>query len=184
MTENPKRGAAPGPDPDAEAFSRRFKPSLLAKAAYATRIVPRLGWHRISRHIPAGPVHLIFALADHFEPAIIPTDGRDRAPADEQERRMESWCREYPRLANEWRDSDGHSFQHTYFYPAEQYQKELVDRLAEHCREGWGEAAIHLHHGVDAPDTTDSTRRTLTAFRDSLEQRGCLSYLDGTGAAR
>jgi len=41
-----------------------------------------------------------------------------------------------------------------------------------------------LHHGVEAPDTAENTRRTLIAYRDALEQRGCVSYLDGVGEAR
>lgn len=188
MTSGPSQevasGAAASPDPDAEAHSRLFRPDLAAKVRYGARVIPAYGWQRMTHRAPTGPVHLIFSLADHFEPAIIPEDGRKRAPADEQERRLERWCQEYPRLANEWRDSDGRTFQHTYFYPAEQYDRGLVDRLAEHCREGWGEAAIHLHHGIDAPDTAENTRRTLSAFRDSLERRGCLCYLDGAGAGR
>jgi hypothetical protein len=184
MTENLNPDAASVAALEMKAHLRRFEPNLRAKMAYGMRVIPSYGWQRMTRRVPTGPVHLIFALADHFEPAIIPADGRKRAPADEQERRLERWCREYPRLANEWRDSDGHAFQHTYFYPAEQYDRGLIDRLAEHCNEGWGEAAIHLHHGVDAPDTAENTRETLSAFRDSLEQRGCLSYLDGKGAAR
>ena len=124
------------------------------------------------------------ALADHFEPAIVPENGRSFASLDVQERRLEAWCREYPRAVDRWRDADGHAFRHTYFYPAEQYESGLIDRLAEHCREGWGEVEIHLHHGVDAPDTPDNTRRVLVSFRDQLAQRGCLSRWDGTGEPR
>lgn len=169
---------------DIDAHLRRFKPTLASKIAYAARIIPSYGWQRMARRVPNGPVHLIIALADHFEPAIIPADGRKRASGEQQERRLERWCREYPRLANEFRDADGCPFQHTYFYPAEQYDKVLIDRLAEHCHEGWGETEIHLHHGVQAADTAENTRRTLIAFRDALEERGCLSYLDGLGMPR
>lgn len=146
--------------------------------------MPGLVRRQIFRSRPSGRVHLIIALADHFEPAIIPDDGQKRAPRDVQEQRVERWCTEYPPLAREWRDRDGHPFQHTYFYPAEQFDAVLIDRLAEHCREGWGELEVHLHHGVDRPDTPENTRRTLTNFRNELERRGCLSYWDGTGLAR
>ena len=176
--------ATPSGDSDIEAHLRRFKPTVASKIAYAARIIPSLAWQKMIRAVPRGQLHLIFALADHFEPAIIPADGRRRASADEQERRLERWCREYPRLANEFRDADGRPFQHTYFYPAEQYDKGLIDRLAEHCHEGWGETEIHLHHGVRQPDTAENTRRTLIAFRDALEERGCLSYLDSVGMPR
>ena len=43
-----------------------------------------------------GEVHLIFTLADHFEPSIVPEDGRARAPIAEQDRRVHRWCSEYP----------------------------------------------------------------------------------------
>jgi hypothetical protein len=71
---------------------------------------------------------------------------------------------------------------HTYFYPAEQYDEGLVDRLAEHCHAGWGEIGIHLHHGMVAPDTAENTWRELTHFRDVLAECGCLSYWQGPSA--
>jgi hypothetical protein len=88
-------------------------------------------------------------------------------------------------LADPWRDSDGYPFRHTYFYPAEQYEESLLDILAEHCRDGWGEVEIHLHHGLEEPDTSDNTRGSLLEFRDTLaEQHGCLSRWDGKGSPR
>jgi hypothetical protein len=130
-------------------------------------------------------VHLILALADHFEPAIVPENGRARALFSEQERRVEQWCSEYPRTVDSWRDHEGGPFVHTYFYPAEQYDRGLVDRLAQHCHGGWGEIEIHLHHGVDAPDTAENTRRQLVEFRDALVvNHGSLCFLDGSGQPR
>jgi hypothetical protein len=73
---------------------------------------------------------------------------------------------------------------HTYFYPAEDYDESLIDRLAEHCHAGWGEIEIHLHHGVEAPDTKEHTLRTLVEFRDALAARGCLSRENGVGGPR
>jgi hypothetical protein len=155
------------------------------RISYALRWLPSYLWQALTRRSPRGPVHLVFALADHFEPSIVPEDGRARAPYDEQERRLEAWCREYPRLIDSHRDHDGRPFCHTYFYPAEQYDSRLVQRLADHCHEGWGEIEIHLHHGAYCPDTAENTYRELTEFRDALASRhGCLSYLDGCGPAR
>jgi hypothetical protein len=130
-------------------------------------------------------VHLIFALADHFEPSITPENGSVRAPYSEQERRVEQWCAEYPRAVDRWRDHEGQRFAHTYFYPAEQYDRNLVDRLAGHCHSGWGELEIHLHHGMDAPDTSENTHRQLVAFRDTLvRNHGSLCFLDGSSEPR
>jgi len=150
------------------------------KALTAMRWLPRYGLQRLARRADgAGPVHLIIALADHFEPAYLPEAPHDFAPLDVQERRLEEWCREYPKIFGEWRDADGFPFRHTYFSPAEQYHKHLIERLAEHCHEGWGEIEIHLHHGVHEPDTADNTRRALVEFRDTLVAHGCLSRAEG-----
>jgi hypothetical protein len=85
---------------------------------------------------------------------------------------------------DDWRDADGRPFRHTYFYPAEQYDPVLIERVAEHCRQGWGEVEVHLHHGVNGPDTAENTRRTLVEFRDLLAGQGCLSRWDGAGSPR
>ena len=159
--------------------------SVRTQMSYGLRILPGYVWQRLTRPKPEGPVHLIFALADHFEPSIVPENGRARAAHEVQERRLEFWCREYPRVVQPYRDSDGRPFVHTYFYPAEQYEKGLIDRLAEHCHAGWGEIEVHLHHGMEAADTAENTRRQLLEFRDTLAARhGCLSYLDDAGPAR
>jgi len=157
---------------------------LHRKASLTLRWLPSYAWQRIIRRAPDGPVHLVIALADHFEPSIVPEDGRARASQKEQQHRVDSWCREYPSLAK-WRDAEGHVFKHTYFYPAEQYDKTLLDQLAHHCDAGWGELEIHLHHGSEAPDTEENTRRQLIQFRDKLVvEHGALSYLDGGGTPR
>ena len=138
-----------------------------------------------SRPVPSGRLHLIVALADHFEPAIDPTSGTKRVPRSEQIRRVEFWAREYPKLVDPLRDHDGFPFVHTYFYPAEQYDKELLDMLAEHCHAGWGETEIHLHHGAPSPDTAENTRRLLGEFRDHLAYRHrCLAVENGSPQPR
>ncbi len=151
-----------------------------AKLAYGSRVVPAYLWQRLTRSLPSGKVHLMLAVADHFEPAIVPGDGHARAPYDEQERRLERWCDEYPKVIDRWRDSDGRPLIHTYFYPAEQYDHGIIDRLAFHCHAGWGEIEVHLHHGIELPDTAANTLRTLAGFRDALAfEHGCLSVAEG-----
>ncbi len=161
-------------------------PLILAdKLRHALLWLPAWGWQQGIRRSPAGdPLHLLIAVADHFEPAILPWSPEQFAPRDEQEQRLERWCREYPRTMGKWRDAEGYPLCHTYFYPAEQHDPGLIARLAEHCHTGWGEIEIHLHHGVDAPDTPANTESTLAAFRDALEKEGCLSRWNGHGPAR
>jgi SAM-dependent methyltransferase len=156
--------------------------SVARKASRSMRWVPSYAWQRITRRSSRGHTHLIIALADHFEPAIVPHDGSARAPYDKQKLRMERWCREYPLAVDAWRDAEGRPFVHTYFYPAEQYDKGLVAELANHCNAGWGEIEVHLHHGVRVPDTEENTRRRLLEFRDVVaSEHGGLCYLDGRG---
>jgi hypothetical protein len=126
----------------------------------------------------------MIAVADHFEPSILPQTPWKYADMDEQDRRLERWCLEYPKVFGGLRDSDGRPFPHTYFYPAEQYQKNLLERLAQHCKDGWGEVEIHLHHGVTAPDTSRNTRQILLRFVDELVGHGCLSRWNGEGQPR
>lgn len=141
-------------------------------------------WQRSVRWLHSGPVQLIIALADHFEPAFMLENLSSYASLAIQEQRLERWCRSYPKVADAWRDSDGKPFVHTYFFPAEQYNKLLTERLASHCYDGWGEVEIHLHHGVAAPDDSANTRRMLAEFRDKLTEHGCLSRWEGKGPVR
>jgi hypothetical protein len=155
------------------------------KLSRTARWIPAYAWQRVARRAPSGGVHLIVVLADHFEPSIVPYDGSARVPYDEQERRLEHWCREYPRAFGSWRDADDRPFVHTYFYPAEQYDKGLLQRLASLCKAGWGEIETHLHHGTQGPDTELNTRRQLLEFRNTLaSEHDGLSYLDGVGPPR
>jgi len=158
-------------------FSRKVYNCLPWLPAYVWQ-----GWTR--RRIFPASSHLIVCLADHFEPAIVPGQGNARAARDVQEQRLEHWCREVPKAVKEWRDAEGFPIRHTYFYPAEQYDRGLVERLAQHCDDGWGEIEVHLHHGTERPDTDENTRRTLLNFRDILASHGCLSQLHGQGEPR
>lgn len=142
------------------------KPRIALRAA---KWLPSLGLQLLANGPRRRPRHLIIAVADHFEP------NAWGAGDDEAERRLERWTKQYPRAVADWPDADGRTFRHTYFYPAEQCKPPLVDMVVEHCRAGWGEIEIHLHHGIEAPDTAEATRRTLTEFRDYLAALGCLA---------
>jgi hypothetical protein len=124
------------------------------------------------------PKHIIFTVANHFEPAWKPVGGHD---LDTQRKRLDK----YHRLARETGealvDADGTKFRHTNFYPAEQYDFQILEQMAAMQAEGLGEVEIHLHHGVGKPDTAENLRKTLTEFRDCLaEEHRCLSLSDET----
>jgi hypothetical protein len=177
--ENNRMGAAAAPAGGTGTRTRLFQ-----KLSYG-RWLPSYAWQRLTRPTPRGTLHLIVAVADHFEPAIVTENGRSRAAFSEQERRVEHWCSAYPRAVDRWRDQEGRPLVHTYFYPAEQYDRGLLDRIADHCHAGWGEIEIHLHHGVDHPDSAENTRRQLVEFRDALVvNHGSLCFMDGSPQPR
>jgi len=118
--------------------------------------------------------HLIILVANHFEPAWNPAG----LPMDwdTQLARVDRWASLARRIGETVRDHDGTPFRHTYFYPAEQYNRLLLERIAAMQAENLGEVEIHLHHGVKQPDTAENTRRALEDFRDALAQEHkCLS---------
>ncbi|MEZ5426392.1 MAG: hypothetical protein R2747_09015 [Pyrinomonadaceae bacterium] len=127
-----------------------------------------------------GEKHLIFTVADHFEPSWKAEGGL--LPLDEQRRKLDDYHRLARKTGEAVRDADGTKFRHTNFFPAEQYDPDLLDTMAAMQAEGLGEVEIHLHHGVEKPDTPANTRRVLTEFRDALAERHrCLSRLNGEG---
>lgn len=126
---------------------------------------------RVKEH----PGHVILTIANHFEPSYSDVT----LDWSTQMSRLDRWCEQARKIGNAVRDHDGTPFRHTNFYPAEQYHKPLLDQLAALQAEGLGEVEIHLHHGVDKPDTPESFKRVLVDFRDVLAQEHkCLSRLN------
>jgi hypothetical protein len=82
------------------------------------------------------------------------------------------------------RDTCNIPFKHTYFYPGEHYDLEIVGVIAEHCFRGWGELEVHLHHGRGEADSAEKLRDKLLLFREQLLAHGCLCRLDGVGDPR
>ncbi len=86
----------------------------LKKAFRNLHWLPALGWQQLVRRSSVnGTVHLVFALADHFEPSFLPAG--EFASHDEQERRLRRWCREYPKLVDTWRDADDYAVRRANF---------------------------------------------------------------------
>lgn len=129
-----------------------------------------------------GQKHIIFTVANHFEPAWEVDGALD---LDEQRRRLDDYHKLARKIGEAVTDGDGTKFRHTHFYPAEQYNRQILEKMAEMQAEGLGEVEIHLHHGVDAPDTAENLRRVLTDFRDCLAmEHKCLSRSDETETPR
>ena len=133
--------------------------------------------NEISRreHNFPGPVHVIFLVANHFEPT-----GDPKGLSD-----LQKWCELARTTGDAVRDHDGTPFRHTNFYPAEQYNRRCLELITELQREGFGEVEVHFHHGVEKPDTPENTRRILEDFRDVLAQEHkCLSRESPTAAPK
>ena len=123
----------------------------------------------------SGPLHVMFCVADHFEPFRGGVDGAAALAT------VGRWVSEYPRCFAGYRDADGMPPRHTFFYPQEEYDPACLDALTGLCAAGWGEVEIHLHH---RHDTAGGLRGKLVEFRDRLRNaHGCLGS-DRAGGIR
>jgi hypothetical protein len=107
----------------------------------------------------SGPRHLMVAVCDHHEPLWNKVD--DARGAE----RIATWREGYPRLAREYRDADGKSPRHSFFFPGEEYRPQFLEPLAELARAGFGEVEVHLHHDGDTEATLEAQlRETIASF--------------------
>jgi hypothetical protein len=122
---------------------------------------------------PSGTIDILVCVADHYEPAWL------GASLDVQRRRVDEWVEKLPALCDRHRDSDGCGYRHSFFFPAEEYQPDHLDKLAHLCRQGFGDVEVHLHHDRD---TAENLRRSLLQFTSTLHERhGLLRKSDETG---
>jgi len=110
--------------------------------------------------------HLLFAFCDHYEPLW------SGASHDVGEARVRFWQEGYPRLVDGFRDADGLSPRHSFFYPADQYDPLLLDRLTSLIRAGHGEVELHLHH---AGDNRSTLHEKLQRGLESMASHGHFS---------
>lgn len=111
---------------------------------------------------PTKPHHVFIAVCDHWEPQL------NGAAPDVAMAKVERWASEYPLRYSAFYDCDGRPPQHTFFFPAEEYRPEYIDRISELCRAGYGDVEIHLHH---KDDTAEGLAAQLDAFRQTLFHR-------------
>jgi hypothetical protein len=110
-----------------------------------------------------GPTHLLVMFADHFEP------NRQVSTTDE-------WMRRYTAMASRHRDVSGRPPQHTWFYPAEQWEEPIMRILLDGVRRGFGEVEFHFHHDYD---TVESLRPRLESALDQFATLGFNRTVDG-----
>jgi hypothetical protein len=135
--------------------------------------IPYLRYHFRSKDNPDGPAHILLAVTDHYEPRL------GGVSYERECERVRRWTEELPHLATRHRDADGRCYQHSFFYPEEEYRTEHLDAIASLCRSGYGDVEIHLHHDHD---TADGLRIKLERFKRTLcERHGLLRRNPITG---
>lgn len=111
------------------------------------------------------PVHVFVAVCDHFEP-FHHTDKTGAMKA------LSDWHEAWPPLVEKFHDSSGRGPRHTFFYPIEQYDEDVIESLAALCEKTGSEVEVHLHHEDDTEETLTAQLRTgLT----NLARHGLLS---------
>jgi len=92
-----------------------------------------------------GVVDILICVCDHFEPF----HASDKTGALS---RMKAWNKKFPALIKEFEDADGIPPRHTFFYPIEQYDQDVIRELEQLTDACGGEVEIHLHHDNDTED--------------------------------
>lgn len=131
---------------------------------------------RTDKSTKAQQIHILFTICDHYEPYW------DKANEQTAYSRVTRWMEQYQSVAARHKDSLGRHPKHCFFYPAEEYRKELLDMVGEICKNGFGETEIHLHHDND---TSENLRDTLLSFKKILaNEHGLLPEDKTTKAVR
>lgn len=113
------------------------------------------------------------AIADHYEPL-----GGVGASVEAALGRVAEWRDKWPRIAGDApRDAAGQCPQYSFFYPQEEYRRDLLDGIAKMVRLGVGDVEVHLHH---ENEQRDSFVRKIAEFCDRLRgDHGLLRQRDG-----
>jgi hypothetical protein len=109
------------------------------------------------------PTHVFFLFVDHFEPS-------------HDSERVRRWSSRYRSLASHHQDSDGRPPQHTWLYPGEQSDANIMATLRGLVHDGLGEVGLHYHHGWDSEATLRVRFQTAIA---EFQEYGFLRTIDG-----
>jgi hypothetical protein len=97
---------------------------------------------------PRKPKRVWVAVTDHYEPLSM------GASIETALSRVGRWREKWPRIADDApRDSAGQRPQYSFFYPQEEYRRDLLDGIAEIVRLGIGDVEVHLHHDHELRDS-------------------------------
>lgn len=127
---------------------------------------------RMRRRSLAPPKRVWLSITDHYEPL------GTGASVDAALGRVARWRDRWPRIATEApRDANGQPPQYSFFYPQEEYRRDLLEGIAEMVRLGVGDVEVHLHHDQD---TRESFSEKIREYCKRLTQdHGLLRQKDG-----
>lgn len=91
------------------------------------------------------PKRIWVAITDHYEPFGL------EASLPAALVRVGKWRDKWPRIADDApRDAAGRCPQYTFFYPQEEYHRDIIDGITEIVRLGIADVEVHLHHDNDS----------------------------------
>jgi hypothetical protein len=118
------------------------------------------------------PKRVWVAITDHYEPLGM------GASAETALGRVARWRDCWPRIATEApRDAHGQPPQYSFFYPQEEYRRDLLDGIAEMVRLGVGDVEVHLHHEHENREAF--TEKIREYCKRLTEDHGLLRQQDG-----
>jgi hypothetical protein len=121
------------------------------------------------------PKRAWIAIADHFEPL-----GRG-ASLETGLGRLARWRDKWPRIADDApRDAAGRRPQYSFFYPQEEYQRDVLHGITEIVRLGLGDVEVHIHHENEERGTF--IRRITEYCRRLTDDHGLLRKHEGRTA--
>jgi hypothetical protein len=127
-----------------------------------------------TRHILRGgkPKRLWVAITDHYEPM------GGRVSLDVAHARVRTWQDRWPPIAQAApRDSSGNTPRYTFFYPQEEYVREILTALEPMCRANFADVEVHIHHDNDT--AAGFVAKMQVFLRQLHEDHGFLHHHNG-----
>ncbi|HEX5283190.1 MAG TPA: hypothetical protein VFW30_03640 [Bryocella sp.] len=124
------------------------------------------------RSLKLSPKRVWVAITDHYEPLGM------GASVETALARVGRWRDRWPRIADDVpTDASGQPAQYTFFYPQEEYRRDLLDGIVEMVGLGVGDVEVHLHHDHETPEAF--TEKIREYCRRLTQDHGLLRQQDG-----